>query len=378
MLVAYVGPFLVVQCVASAQQSRTAFGLEIERSQATQGARACASRARHPAEVARGSITVLTHGAIGAAPSLDYHVKGHRAPDSGHGVENASPRMIRHTRFELRSLFRPNLLRLASLVSLAVCTNCADRLSGPEAVRLVEALESSDTAAVASDTTTAGQRAAWQSWWDISLGHLGDGTLLPLLRAASTVVLRRDGRPLTYRGFVFENVTVPPSECFGTRRLAVLWTGDDYRSALVFSGADFSRRIEPAHWRLDCNHAPLSAPEPQLTVSGWAGSDGEGDISRGVVISECPFLTPGAAGLLRERHSITCEVTRHQVRFRARLHQRADGFGRPLVPERPDTSEVELPSSEIIGIRLTVYCDGTERTDRRCPRKRRPSEPLAP
>jgi hypothetical protein len=268
-------------------------------------------------------------------------------------------------------LFRPNLLSLISLLSLAVCTDCADRLSGPEAIRLVEALES-------SDTTTAAQRG-WELWWDINLGHLGDGTLLPLLRAASTVVVRRDGRPLTYRGFVFENVRVPPSECLGTRWLAVLWTGDDYRNSVEFSGADFSRRIEPGvHWRFDCNHAPISAPEPKLTVSGWAGSDGEGDISQGVVISECPFLTPGAAALLRERHSMTCDVTRHQVRFHARLYQRADAWGRPLVPERHDSSEIELSPSEIIGIRLTVYCDGTERTDRRCPRKRRPSEPLAP
>src|SRR6266851_6321123 len=92
--------------------------------------------------------------------SLDYHVKCPRARDSGHGVENTSPRMIRDPRFELRSLFRPNLLRLASLVSLAVCTNCADRLSGPEAVRLVDALES-------LDSTTARQRAGVQLFWDI-------------------------------------------------------------------------------------------------------------------------------------------------------------------------------------------------------------------
>src|SRR5260370_37727531 len=100
--------------------------------------------------------------------SLDYHVKCPRARDSGHGVENASARMIRHTRFELRSLFRPNLLRLASLVSLAVCTNCADRLSGPEAVRLLEALDASDTHARACDATPPWQRAASQAWCGIS------------------------------------------------------------------------------------------------------------------------------------------------------------------------------------------------------------------
>jgi hypothetical protein len=278
--------------------------------------------------------------------------------------------MIRDPRFELSSLFRPNLLSLVSLVSLAVCTDCADRLSGPEAVRLVDALE-------ALDSTTASQRVQVQTWWDINLGMLG-GHASSLLLAASTVVLRRDGHPLAYRGFVFENVRVPPSDCLGTRWLALLWTGDDY-PFVEFSGADFSRRIEPGvHWRFDCNHAPIGAPEPRLVVSGWVASDGEGDISRGGVIGECPFLTPEAAGLLREARSMTCDLTRHQVRFHARLHQRADAWGRPLVPERNDTSEIELPPSEIIGIRITIYCDGTERTDRQCPRKRRPSEPLAP
>jgi hypothetical protein len=268
-------------------------------------------------------------------------------------------------------MFRPNRLSVISLVSLAICTACADRLSGPEAVRLVDALES-------SDTTTASQRA-WQTWWDITLGHIGDGTLMPLLRAASTVVVRRDGRPLVYRGFVFENVRVPPSDCLGALLQAVLWTGDDYKSSVDFSGTDFSRPIEPgAHWRFDCNHAPISAPEPKLGVSGWAASYGEGDISRGVVIGECPFLTPGAAELLRERRSARCDLTRHQVRFHARLQQRADAFGRPLASGLSDSSDIELLPSEIVGIRITIYCDGTERTDRQCPRKRRPSEPLAP
>lgn len=268
------------------------------------------------------------------------------------------------------------LLSVVSFLSITLCAACADRLSGPEAVRLVDAVASSRS----PTAEERDQRA--QVFWDMKLGMISSDHTSSLLRTASRVVIRRDGHPRTYHGVVFESVKVPPSPqaCLGTYWEALLWSEDE-RSWVGLRGGDFGRRLDPEiHWRSDCNHL-VSGPEPWLDTTDddtvWVANSGEGNISRGVVLGECPFLTPEAAAFLLEARGVTCDLTRHQVRFHARI-QRASAMGKLLVSERTFTSEIELPPSEIIGIRITIHCDGTERTDRLCPRKRRASEPLAP
>ena len=180
-----------------------------------------------------------------------------------------------------------------------------------------------------------------------------------------------------YRGLVQEVVRVPasPLACLGTNWDAIFWNVDREHAWLTFRGADFSRRIEARiHWRSDCNHV-VSGPEPFLYVSegdsNWVAIDGLGDVSQGDVIGECPFLTPDAAVWLRENRGMTCELTRHKVWFHAQL-ERANSQLRPVVEDSSTASEIELASTEIIGVRMTFRCDGTERTKEVCPRKLAP------
>lgn len=257
-----------------------------------------------------------------------------------------------------------NRLIIPSLLVCALVLGCSDRLTGPEVAQVVDALES-------SHPTTVRERQR-QLYWDLILGMLG-GHKSPLLRAASKVVVRRAGSSVAYRAVVQEFVRVPESlTCLGTTWGAVLWNDDREHAWLFFRGADFSRGIESqVHWRLDCENE-VTGPEPFLHVSegdtNWVATDGEGDISQGEVIGECPFLTPEAPTWLREERGMTCELTRHKVRFRA--HLRRAGQSLKVVPDSSAPTEIELRSSEVIGIRITIECDGTERTKVSCPRKR--------
>ncbi len=266
---------------------------------------------------------------------------------------------------ELRRLRGSTILcSVLPLFSIALCTGCGDRLTGPQAVQLVDAVASQ------SAITAEGRR---QLFWDIQLGMLG-GHESSLLRAASGVTLRRGGQGMAYRGLVLEFVRVPPSplDCLGTRRNVTLWSDDGVDGFVFFGGGNFSRRIEPkiTHWRSECDPIVLG-PEPYLEApkadSRWVGTDGEGDISPGVAIGDCPFLTPDAAGQLRERRGVTCELARYDVRFHAQVRP-ADYKGIPLDLKSDVVFDIELRPTEIIGVRMTIHCDGTERTKQLCPR----------
>ncbi|HZE93340.1 MAG TPA: hypothetical protein VEZ49_01440 [Gemmatimonadales bacterium] len=253
---------------------------------------------------------------------------------------------------------------------MALFTGCSDRLTGPEAAHLVDALESSLSA--------FDPERAQQFFWDRELAPFG-GHESSLLRNASAVVLHRDGHALRYRGFVFESVRVPLSDidCMGTRWSALLWPKDRNAVDVTFSGGRFDQRLVPqSPYCSDGHHFVTVGPEPTVYVAAddaqhtWVSTDGEGDISPGIVIGECPFLAMESARWLRDMRGMSCDLTRHRVRFRAQL-QRTNLSSRPLVFEGANgSSEIELPSTEIIGIRITFHCDGTERTKDACPRKR--------
>lgn len=272
---------------------------------------------------------------------------------------------------ECRSLFRPtNRLIVVSCLGVALFTGCSDRLTGPEAAQLVDALESS--------LSPFDRERAQQFFWDRELALFG-GHESSLLRNASQVVLHRDGHALRYRGFVFESVRVPPSDldCLGTRWSALLWPKDRNSIDVTFSGGRFDQRLVPqSPFCWDGHQFVTVGPEPTVYVasddaySTWVSTDGEGDISPGIVIGECPFLAPESARWLRDMRGMSCDLTRHKVRFRAQL-QRTKLSSTPLVFEGANgSSEIVLPSAEIIGIRITFHCDGTERTNQVCPRRR--------
>ena len=286
-------------------------------------------------------------------------------------MEVACGRIVRDPHTESGSLLRPtNLLNVVLFIGLAFSTGCRDRLTGPEAARLVDALESS--------LSTFDRKREQQFFWDRELALFG-GHESSLLRDASAVVLHRDGHTLVYRGLVFESVRVPTSDidCMGTRWSALLWPEGRDPVDVTFRGGRFDQRLVPQSplcW--DGYHFVTIGPEPTVYVASddahrtWVSTDGEGDISPGIVMGECPFLAPESAHWLRDMRGMTCALTRYQVRFRAQL-QRTDVSSSPLVLEGANgSSEIELTSTEIIGIRITFHCDGTERTNDVCPRKR--------
>ena len=69
---------------------------------------------------------------------------------------------------------------------------------------------------------------------------------------------------------------------------------------------------------------------------------------------------------LREEYGIAaCEITRHRVRFRAQL-SRPEHLGSAVAW---GGSRVELRPTDVIGIRYTIRCDGTQRPGWACPRE---------
>lgn len=238
------------------------------------------------------------------------------------------------------------------LLGVTVCIGCTDRLSGPEAAELVTALEQSLSA-------EAGPRRLFMNVYE------GD---LRLRAAASTAVLQRDGQELTYRALVFERVVVPPSglgtwNCAGTRSAAYFWHDGGERDGLLFLPSGwFDARLVPGLGsclgeNVDRPARALAAVTPNQDM--WLPADAEGDISPGVVTGGCGFLPPERARFLRQEHGITCELTRHRVRFSAHVRNFSSLRG-------PDSSRVDLPSTEIVGVRYTINCEGSEKPFRLC------------
>lgn len=260
---------------------------------------------------------------------------------------------------------RRPILRTLSLLALTLTVGCSDRLTAPEAMRLVDILESS--------RSVSARELQREFFWDVQLALFG-GHKSSLLDAASQAVVQRDGHGLTYRALVLEHVRLSHSEldCLsGKRWSAILWS-DDQQHWVGLRGGDFGLRLDPRlHWRGDCDRV-VEGPEPYLTAAhgdtSWVAADGEGDISANRVIGACPFLTSDAEAQLCAR-GVTCELVGYTVRFAARL-ERSDYAGRLLPSEQQVRADMQLSPANIIGVRLTIACDGTERTNDFCPRKR--------
>ena len=272
---------------------------------------------------------------------------------------------------ESRSLIRPtNLFQVLSLLGIALCLGCSDRLTAPEAVRLVDALESSHRV------------DAVPGWWDFLFGS--DWlSIVSRARELSTVQVLLNGQPRTYHALVFERVLAPVAEvpCAGTRRWLFLWREGDKPDGIGLAGGRFDERFGiPMKWCTDQHGWYMDGPEPTLWRvrppddphgNGWRASDGEGEIKPGVVAGGCVFLTPEAERVLRDQRRMSCEVTRHQVWFRGELRRWAPAPpGKPLTTSEPDPLlRVELSSTEIMGVRYTVHCDVDSMFPPRCPRK---------
>lgn len=246
------------------------------------------------------------------------------------------------------------------MLCATLCAGCSDRLTGPEAVRLVDALESASAAG-------PDER---RIWWDRLFGFEWRDEL-SRLHDVSSVVLTREGQSITYRALVIEavRVSMPPAfECAATYRQALLWREGDRPEGVGFDGARFDKPLgTPTLWCAASNGFVMRDLQPLLWASAgpgwyWHGTDGEGDVSPGVVIGDCLFLSSEGKESLLNLRGVTCEITRHRVRFRAKLGRSS--------PARapPDTFRVELAPTDIIGIRYTFHCDQPETvTNHLCP-----------
>lgn len=243
----------------------------------------------------------------------------------------------------------------AALIGVAAL-GCEERLSGPEAIELVRALEE-------SFTLTAGDRLAAGA-----LPLAGDLTgLLESFRSDHISIVEVDvgGRLVRYRAIVFERFMVPPrglipdGDCPGPRWQLILLREGGPLEGMVLYGGDFS---EPIRRDLPgCAFAGGPGPQPVLwggrlrSAGGerevWQAPDGEGSISRGEVVGDCEFLEAGIEQDLRNTFGMDCAVTRHRVEFRAHApHPLGDGRGHGLVT-------IELPPTEVLGTRYTIHCN---------------------
>lgn len=262
-----------------------------------------------------------------------------------------------------------SILCAVSLLSVTVAVGCTDRISGPDAARIADAVEQS----MSPHAARRGVR-----FWDRLAG-----VQLTRLRELSDVVVDHDGKALTYRALVFESVREPPSAltCLGVRRTLILWheaRPDVFDRTVQLTGGLFPHELVIDSPFCDDGHRFTTiGPEPRLTV-WWAvagerrgmGTHGDAHISPGVLIGACSFLTPEAARFLRERERLTCELTRHRVQFRAIVRVPSHPESMPVSAFEPGTSLVELAPTEVVGIRITVHCGGSDALEDRCPQPR--------
>jgi hypothetical protein len=230
--------------------------------------------------------------------------------------------------------------------------SCTERISGPEAVRAIEELESARTVKDARRLRRLLDRIGW-------LAPVRD------LRNLSfdTVAVRRDGQVHEYQVTVFERVMHPVQldprdRCASVsldRRSALLWSEDRQALGMEFRGGDFTRPVGPS--RGNCSTLRLIGPEPFLLLApdpddpdqdGWQGESGHVDISPGVVVGNCEFLASDVLQHLREKMGVTCNLTRHTIAFSA-VARRGD-----------QTISVDLSPTEVLGIRYILHCDGSD------------------
>jgi hypothetical protein len=248
----------------------------------------------------------------------------------------------------------------AALPLLALCA-CGERISAPEAVELVDALEK-------STSPVAGPSGFWEA-----MGY-SPRVNPSRLHGTSTVVLRRDGRSLAYRAVVIERVMVPASGvdttgCAGTRWNLLLWRDADPPDGLSFGAGRFDLPL--ARGPRNCPGIRLVGPDPWLQlidadVSTGIATEGEGEVSPGAVAGECRFLAADAAGMMNDEYSITCALTRHTARFRFRVERFSRAIPGAGPPHAQGSTDIELSPTEVLGIRYTIHCDDRERILRFC------------
>ncbi len=252
------------------------------------------------------------------------------------------------------------ILSTFSVFCAIVSAGCVDRLSGPEAIKLVDALES-------ARTPSGDER---RIWWDRLFGFEWRDELARL-HDVSSVELTRKGQSIAYHALVIEAVraSMPPVfECAATYRQAMLWRDGDQPEGVEFAGGRFDLPVgTPVEWCVASSGFVMRDLQPVLWASvgpahHWRGTEGEGDISPGVVIGGCAFLSSEGNELLLNTRGVTCEITRYRVSFRGKLGQFAPA-GAP-----PDTFRVELSPTDIVGIRYTFHCDRPEPVEKHlCP-----------
>src|SRR5438876_10655601 len=130
----------------------------------------------------------------------------------------------------------------------------SDRRTAPEAVRLVDALESSHRV------------DAVPGWWDFLFGS--DWlSIVSRARELSTVQVLLNGQPRTYHALVFERVLAPVAEgpCAGTRGWLFLWGGGDKPGGIGFAGGRFGERFGISmQWCTGQHGWYMGGPEPRL------------------------------------------------------------------------------------------------------------------
>lgn len=223
---------------------------------------------------------------------------------------------------------------VATVLNVAICAACSDRLTAPEAVELVHTVEQS--------LAPGGMPQRW-------LGDLWKSDLR-LGAPLRTTHLQRDGEKLPYRAIVFERVVLSSGHlaepCVGTRRAAYFWRADS-DGVVFFPGGLFDQRLVPSGCLGESVDPLVTAITPEQGM--WIQAFVEGDISPGVVTGPCGFLEPEAERVLRKEHGITCELTNHRMRFAAQLL----GFA----VAGPDSMRLSLDTTEILGVRYTINCD---------------------
>src|SRR2546426_4566875 len=127
----------------------------------------------------------------------------------------------------------------------------------------------------------------------------------------------------------------------------------------MFQGGEFHQRLAPPR---ACSAVNFSDPQPSLMLfppnqNTWFSTDGDGDISPGVVIGECAFLSLEAAGFLHPERGITCALTPHRVRLRGQSPHPSPARFAPSSAFHPSGSPVELGATQGIGVRHTIHCD---------------------
>ena len=245
---------------------------------------------------------------------------------------------------------RRSLLSL-TLISL-VGPSCTERITAPEAVRLIEELESPRTSKDVRRLGSLLERKEWLKW----------GRQNPVIPGESVEVWR-DGRLLSFRAHVIERV-MPPVQLDSTdrcaratldRRSALLWSETPGSGGIWLYTSGPSRPLGRDGLRM-CSSLKLVGPEAILQLypdlddpdqDNWISESGQAEISPGIEVGTCDFFHPETLRSLRIEAGVSCVRTRHTISFRA------------VVERTGQTMSLDLARTVVDGIRYIVHCDGT-------------------